>query len=391
MDSINLAPDWSNYENFGHSVGGLRVDENRFVATMPFSRLERLVSDPLAATSPKTREASVTNSEYAALHDEIQRAFDAGRKQNVERYAQYIVDLSDGKFGDTPSIDLFTPRKLPVRQIGREKCELLWPYDLSCVPYDGETQLAARFRAAKLDPRTREQVVIVTITHGKSVAHGKQCFADRNALQRRASSSLALKMNMRDPLLNVVRAIEDHVPGVKGAIEWEGRQVKPGRVATASGVRTAVACFAHGIAGVQSSKEEELPKGMNEADFSDRAVAWFGTILPGLLASMADRERYVTSSPAVWAALGALGHPLANSSLNVRDSQFDHVMAGLAAKLVGVRWDKGPDWIGLAVKATGTGYSFAGGAKDSGSACYKALADSSEPSYAKIRGMSVAA
>src|SRR5579875_801512 len=198
--------DWNGIENFGQTITGLKVDEHRFVTTMKFGRLERLVSDPLSASNPRLRDASSALEDYYQLHEEIQRSFDAGRKKNVEDYANYVISISEGKYGDTPTIDFYTPRTLPVREGGaREKAELAWPYDLTCVPYDGETQLAARFRAARQDARTRDQVVVVTVTHGKPVAHAKQCFGDRNIKQRRAPASLAMKMNMRDPLLNIVR------------------------------------------------------------------------------------------------------------------------------------------------------------------------------------------
>jgi hypothetical protein len=78
---------------------------------------------------------------------------------------------------------------------------------------------------------------------------------------------------------------------------------------------------------------------------------------------------------------------LVDESLNQTDNKFEHIVGGLAAKLVGVRWNKGEEWVGLAVKSTAGGYSFAGGAKDSGSACFKALSDNTEASYSRIRGM----
>ena len=91
---------------------------------------------------------------------------------------------------------------------------MAWPHSLSCVPYDGETQLAARYRAAQMDPATRNQMIIVTVTHGKSVRHAAQCFADRNAKQRRAGASTAMKMNSRDVFLNVAHEIENTIPGL---------------------------------------------------------------------------------------------------------------------------------------------------------------------------------
>jgi DNA sulfur modification protein DndB len=148
-----------------------------------------------------------------------------------------------------------------------------------------------------------------------------------------------------------------------------------------------MACFANGIAGIQSSKDEDLPSGLSEAQFERRALLWFGKILPGLLPYMADRDRYVTSSPAIWAAIGALGHELVSSA--VPDTNIlENIAAGLGAKLVGVQWEKDEVWVGIAVKSTPSGYSFAGGAKDSGSVAFKALSDPSDANYAKVRGMS---
>ena len=58
--------------------------------------------------------------------------------------------------------------------------------------------------------------------------------------------------------------------------------------------------------------------------------------------------------------------PLVDTLL--REGHIDTVAAGLASKLSTVRWLKSDAWVGIAIKVTPTGYSFAGGAKDSGSA-----------------------
>jgi hypothetical protein len=367
--------DWNDLESFGQAISGLRVDDSRFVAVMPFSRLEQLVKDPQAAANARFRETSGLLEQYYELHEEIQRAFDAGKKKNAEDYAHYVVKLANGQPGDTPTIDLYTPRALPVSTRGPDqKAQLAWPFDLICVPYDGETQLAARFRAARLDAKTRGMVVIVTITHGKSVEHAKQCFHDRNVFQRRASASVAMAMDTQDPLIAVVHAIEARVPEAKDAIAWQSRQVpnKGGFIAAASFVRTAVACFAQGIAGVQATKGE-VPGNLTATEFERRALLWFSRVIPTLAPYMKDRERYVASSPAIWAAVGALGHDLVD--LAVTDNGVLNSMAdGLAAKLASIRWEKSDNWVGIAVKSTPTGgYSFAGGAKDSGTIAFKAL------------------
>lgn len=379
------AIDWSDIEGTGQLITGLAVDENRFVSVMKFARLERLVDDPLSASNAKVRDGSSRLTEYYDLHAEIQRAFDAGKKGNAHAYAHYIVNLINGANGDTPTIDLYTPTKLLLHPDDRNK--ILLPWGVVAVPFDGETQLAARFIAAKLDPRTKEMPVVVTITHGKPVDYARQCFHDRNAYQRRAPVPVALAMDSRDPLIQVVRAIDERVPAAKGQILWRSRQMpQKGKdhIAAASFIRTAVACFAHGIGGVQLTKAE-LPDGMSQEDFTRRAIIWFTRVIEKVGPYMRDRENFVASSPAVWAALGAGGRQLADSGVS-DTAALESMADGLVGKLNGIDWSKGPHWVGIAVKSTGDGgYSFAGGAKDTGSIAHKALFDPTEAVFGQIR------
>ncbi|MBX9880767.1 MAG: hypothetical protein K2X73_02210 [Sphingomonas sp.] len=375
---------WDDTESYGQVVSGLYVDENRFVAVMPFSRLERLVTNPMLASNPKLRESNSTLSEYFKLHEEIQRAFDKGKKDNAVSYSDYIIRLKGGANGDTPTIDLYSPKKLPLHQ-GKNK--ILWPYDLVAVPFDGETQLAARFLAANSDIETKAMPVIVTITHGKPVEHARQCFHDRNAFQRRAAVGVAMAMDTRDPFITAIRKLEEADTNVRGKILWRSRQMpQKGKdhVATASFLRTATACFAHGIGGVQMP-QASLPEGISEEDFARRTQIWFGRLIEKVGPYMQDRENYVASSPAIWAALGALGKPVCDPQV-MDTTMLENVADGLLAKLDGVDWKKGGHWIGIAVKQTNDGgYSFAGGAKDSGSIAYKALTDASEHNFRQIR------
>jgi hypothetical protein len=378
--------DWDDTEAVGQQITGVVVDDHRFVAVMKFARLERLVENPLTASDPKVRSGSDRLAGYFELHQEIQRAFDSGKKTNATAYANYIVNLKNGANGDTPTIDLYSPSALPISPA---RNRVLWPYETVMVPFDGETQLAARFIAAKLDPTTKDMPVIVTITHGLPVDYARQCFHDRNAYQRRAPVPVALAMDSRDPLIQVVRAIEDRVPAAKGQILWRSRQMpQKGKdhIAAASFIRTAVACFGHGIGGVQMTKGE-LPDGLSPEDFTRRATVWFSKVIDKVGPYMRDREHFVASSPAVWAALGAMGKQLTDP--NVTDmATLESLADGIASKLDGVDWSKGPHWIGIAVKATGpdgAGYSFAGGAKDTGSVAFKALFEPGEAVYSQIR------
>ncbi|ESZ46243.1 hypothetical protein X731_16265 [Mesorhizobium sp. L2C054A000] len=391
MPAITIDP--NNLEDFGTPVSGLKVDDHRFVTVMPFARLMNLVRDPLQAANPKFREASSQLSDYYALHEEIQRAFDKGKKENAAAYAEYIINLHEGEHGDTPTIDLYTPQALPV--LGPDgpdqKAKLIWVHGLTVAPYDGETQLAARFIAAQKREATKQMPVVVTITHGRPVEYARQCFHDRNAYQRRAPVGVAMAMDARDAFISVVREVEQKVAFAKGKIAWRSRQMpqKGGFIAAAPFVRTAVACFAHGIGGVQMSKAE-MPEGIDAAELTKRAVIWFEKVLDKAGPYMQDREHYVASSPAIWAALGAMGKPLMETSAG--DTASLRTLAdSLAARLDHVDWRKGDNWVGIAVKSTPSGYSFAGGAKDSGSIAFKALNDSGDANYNRVRVPSAAA
>jgi hypothetical protein len=379
----------ANLEDLGTSITGLVADVHRFVTVMSFKRLERLVSNPLIASQQKFRDASVNLQEYYDLHSEIQRAFDKGKKENAEDYSKYIIDIKNGAHGDTPTIDLYTPKALTVIPgDGDSKSAIIWEHGLVAVPYDGETQLAARFLAAAADDATRDMKVLVTIVHGKPVEFARQCFHDRNAYQRRATSGVALAMDSRDLMIRIVRKIEASTPKAVGVIEWKARQMPKGNsdlIAMASFVRTAVVCFAHGIQGVQL-ETSELPQGLSEEQFTARAVLWFSKVINKVAPFMKDREHYVCSSPAVWAALGAIGNALVSS--DIKDDATLRTMAdGLVSKLDSVDWNKGEAWIGVAIKKASKGYSFAGGAKDSGTIAFKALGDEGSPYYNRIRGV----
>ena len=386
-ENVDRSPE--SVEDIGQYVSGIRLSDSRFVTTMRFARLMNLVQNPFSAANPIFRATDSQLKEYFALHEEIQREFDKGKKANSENYADYIIKLHQGALGDTPTIDLYTQETLKIvpPKSEKEKHTLIWPHGLIVATYDGETQLAARFLAAQKEPKTKDMPVIVTIMHGVPVAQARQCFHDRNAYQRKAAVGVAMAMDSRDPFIEVVRAIERDVPGVRGSIAWKSRQM-PAKsreyIAAAPFIRTAVACFAHGISGVQGGRVE-LPEGLSQKQFEERAVEWFRCVIKDVSLYMKDREQYVASSPAIWAALGAMGHKLIELGASADQQTVAKLAEELILKIKDVNWRKGDHWEGIAIKKTPKGYSFAGGAKDSGSVAWKALTDSSDPSYRVIR------
>src|SRR5258708_21801145 len=102
---------------------------------------------------------------------------------------------------------------------------------------------------------------------------------------------------------------------------------------------------------------------------------------------MLDRENYFASAPAIWAAWGALAKPLTDAVGN--NAAVEAMADGLISRLRDVDWRKDEQWVGIAVKNTSGGYSFAGGAKDSGSAPLKALSESDYQNFGRLRKVSV--
>ncbi len=386
-NTYDLEPvDLAVYEEKAELVSGQVISENRFVTTMKMARLARLVSNPLSAYEQKDRESSQRLSDYFEVHQEIQREFNKGKRSNARDYAQYIVEICNGADGDTPTIDFYTAEALDVIQgLPGSLAKIAIPYGTAMVPYDGETQLAARFLAGTIDRKTLNMMVPITITHGKPPKYARQCFRDRNYYQHRASVGMSMSMDGRDPMIAAIRSLETNVPdGFKKKISWKGRQIPAGGgyIAAASYLRTAMLCFAHGIAGIQL-KTGDLPKGIAEEEFNRRATIWFGRLVQKTGSYMVNRKEFVTSSPAIWAALGALGHPL----ISADPDDVDKLSNQLIDNINNIDWSVGDHWVGIAIKASAKPgkYSFAGGAKDSGTIASKAISDPSDPNYSKIR------
>lgn len=164
-----------------------------------------------------------------------------------------------------------------------------------------------------------------------------------------------------------------------------GRQLKKkdNGIATLSVFGTSVVCFSEGIGGIQygnkpvpidSTRIQMIEK--TAAEYYNALAAKFGPI-------MEDRLNTVICTPAVRAALGALGHNLASMQDGVqRETESKRVLDDFG----GVDWSKGPNWEGICGKTRSNGaFSTAGGVKDSGGTSYKALADTTSEFYSRVR------
>ncbi|MEJ7655365.1 MAG: DNA sulfur modification protein DndB, partial [Chloroflexia bacterium] len=99
------------------------------------------------------------------------------------------------------------------------------PYDVQIVAIDGETQLAARFEAARMNPGTKGDRIAVVICHGRPATWARQAFHDVNTFGIRPNAALAIGMDARDPLTSVARMVEDSVPFFKGRVNTSSRQL----------------------------------------------------------------------------------------------------------------------------------------------------------------------
>ena len=115
--------------------------------------------DPRDTEHKKKLEASKELQDLREVREEVQRLFAGAKEKNVPLYAQYIVDLKNGAEGITPPITLYSQKPLDIEidpATGMGFCQV--PWEMRLVAIDGETQLAAWFEAANIDPAASGRV-----------------------------------------------------------------------------------------------------------------------------------------------------------------------------------------------------------------------------------------
>jgi DNA sulfur modification protein DndB len=371
----------------GHLLAGVEVDEHRFLARVPPDQLFLIAPDPRSTEDKKKLAGSPELQELRHVRNQIQRLFEGAKERNVPSYADYIINLSSGSDGMTPPIILYSPKALPtaVDDAGIGYAQVPWGTVLAAL--DGETQLASRFESAAKDPNTKMGFVAVYIVHGKPAAFARQCFHDLNVLGVRPNAALAISMDARDPVTAVTRAVAVQVPFFSGRVNEKSRQLKRSdpQVMTLSALRGACVTFMLGIGGVKFGTKPVTDISMEQAKKAEPiAVDWFksltNTIGPAMEAGV--RQTTVASSPAVWAALGALGHDLLAANETERPTVKSRLLEGLKE----VTWNRDHSWDGIAGKMTTSGKLTLGGSKEVAYAVYNALRYENQTGYRSIRG-----
>ena len=331
----------------GHLIAGVEIDDHRFIGRVKATQLFQLAPDPRDTENRRKVEANKELQELREIREEVQRLFVGAKAKNVDPYAEYICQVHHGQDGLTPTIVLYSEQPLGVETKDEGWGFIQVPWDLRLVAIDGETQLAARFEAANRDPVTKQEFVPVYICHGRDQQWARQAFHDLNVLAVRPNAALSLGMDARDPLTHVSREIERHVPFFTGRVDKVRRQL--GKfdtdLLTITTLRGACVTLAEGIGGV---KYGARPVSIDEAripQITKVAIEWFEAVAKTIGPAIENRLQTVASSPAVFAAIGAMGHSLVNMDAAAeRGAEQSRLLDRLRA----VNWTRDKAWEGIA-------------------------------------------
>jgi len=381
---VNL-PDPPLHEGF--PIFGNLVSTTEFQGVLTHGLFKALVPDPrrleghLAKYNPDL-------SGIAALRAKVQRLIAGAKRRNVEQYGRYMISMAKTGEGFTPQIVLYSERPLRVEMDGNTGFAwVLVPHELKFVAIDGDTQTTARNWADGLQPGLFDKEKIkVVIKHGTPVSEAEQIFADCNRLGVKVTTSLAIGMDNRDAATQLAKYVERQVPMLAGKVNRQKRQlgVQDQDIITISALRAAVVCFLEGVNGIQNqTKPIDIDDGHLD-DLQLAAVAWFKAATAAINGALNPDERAKTfaSAPAVWCAIGALGHDtfteLAGEEFDksVTPSAMEHAFKALAeAKLATVDWARDRHWLAVGAKQSVSGAITLGGPKETGSLLHKALKD----------------
>ncbi len=369
----------------GHIIAGAKIDDHRFVGRVKAAQLFQLAPDPRDSENKKKADASKHLQEMLDIREEVQRLFEGQKKKNVQSYAEYITELSEGSEGITPPITLFTDKSLELEERGDGTCHIQIPWGEQLVAIDGETQLAARHEAGNIRPETKQEFVAVYICFGRDRLWARQAFHDLNTLGVRPNAALSIGMDARDPITCITREVERRVSFFTDRVNKVRRQLRgtDPHVVTITTLRGACVTLAKGINGIQYGARPVPLDEENVKQLTEAAVTWFQAVAEAIGPSIQNREHKLAGAPAVLAAIGALGNPLVAIS-NAAERKARALQ--LAATLANVDWDRSRRWEGIAGKFTPKGAFSVGGAKETAYAVYSALSDPSDNGYVVIRG-----
>jgi DNA sulfur modification protein DndB len=195
------------------ALRGVQAQREYFVAMCPMRLIPKIFFFNEDEIPPELRAQRVLN------------------RARVPAIARYLVDNADDYVFSaiTASIDgeiEFQPSadKGRSRNIG----QLVVPMSATFVVNDGQHRRAAIEEALKERPELGDETIAVVFFADAGLKRSQQLFADLNTHAVRASSSIGILYDFRDPLSQVARAVAAQVPVFKGLTDME-RSTIPNR------------------------------------------------------------------------------------------------------------------------------------------------------------------
>ena len=371
----------------GVPIFGTPVSSTEFQGVITHGLFKSLVPDPrrLEGTLAKY---NADLSSVAALRSRVQRLVNGAKRTNSKSYAKYIVEMIQTGEGFTPQIVLWCEQKLRVEvDEGTGFGWLLVPHEMKFVALDGDTQTAAR-NIIDGDDATRglldRETVKITIKYDTPQDQAQTIFAKCNSEGVKVSTSMAIGLDNRDDVTRLAKHVARYVPALENKVNLQKRQLgaQDTEVVTISALRASVVCFVEGIGGVQNQTRNAAIDDDRLHLLRDASVVWYKIVTRTLNGVLSREQRAGTfaSSPAVWCAMGALGHDTLvelvgdNFQGPITSAALEHAFhAAAEQKLVGVDWRRGEQWLPVGAKKSSSGAVTIGGPKESGSLVYKAL------------------
>lgn len=255
------------------------------------------------------------------------------------------------------------------------------------VALDGDTQTTARNVADGMQPGLFDKKKIkVVIIHGVPEDQAQQIFADCNSQGVKVSTSMAIGLDNRDDATQLSKLIEKSVPALHGKVNRQKRQLgsKELDLITMSALRASVVCFIEGIGGVQNQTKTV------DIDFDDQeryriaGALWYAAVVAAMGDALQPENRAATFAvaPAVWCAIGAIGHDVLETLQGEEGQPFpsEHQLESrflqvAQEKFANFDWQRGDRWLVMGAKRSSSGSVTLGGPKETGSLVYKALKD----------------
>ena len=382
--------------SYERTVVAMHIDKHSFATTLSVHEVLDLVV-PGRAFLPKAKNDPVTDRivrSLTPLHDRIQRDL-SGRKMSnakgdLKNYvlAEWIPDEGSGIL---PPLVIWFPKHIKVTLDDgcRPLLQAAVPAGCKGLLLDGESRVEACLFALEEASDADVQSLLakrlsVLVLHGVSVQRAAKWFADINGKGVGVTPNLLIARDFTDRWATLAVNLFSEL---KIPLEMQKRQVSPRSpaVVTAMQARTMIAAIGLGLSAVTYGARRipiKNPRGDDLVDWARLEKAarhWLSEIFTKFGSdAIKDRDKVLRSVP-VLVSIGAIGRGIY--------SQEQESLSASKAFLAddSIDWHRGDHWAGIAGKINASGTFSVGSGKENAYATYRALTDSHDPGYSRIR------